>query len=139
MEWPETIYNKQEMTWNDLQWARNDLKQPTMSKKLCEQPRARKKRHRTAYCEQETTWNSHNKQGTTWNDLQRTDSNFMEPLIWKILTGRLRCHKEAIDQFRVCNILYHLCICKMMAEKSKQMSKPNEAKQKKTLNSNLIS
>ena len=50
MEWPETIYNKQEMTWNDLQWARrNDLKQPTMSKKLREQPRARKKRHRTAY------------------------------------------------------------------------------------------
>ena len=29
---PETTYNEQETTWNDLQRARNDLKQPTTSK-----------------------------------------------------------------------------------------------------------
>ena len=40
VERPETTYNKQETTWNDL-----------------EQPRAIKKRHETTYPKQETTWN----------------------------------------------------------------------------------
>ena len=50
---------KRETTWNDLKWARNNLKQPTTSKK---QP--------------ETTYN---KQETTWNDLQRARDNLKWP------------------------------------------------------------
>ena len=37
-----------EMTWNDLQQARNDLKPPTANKKRSQE---------TTYSEQETTWN----------------------------------------------------------------------------------
>ena len=53
---PETTYNEQEMTWNDM-----------------EQPSAIKKRHETTQGEQKTAW----------NDLQRTDSKFMELLYLK--------------------------------------------------------
>ena len=52
-----------------------------------------------------------------WKDLKRTDFNFMEPLyLKKKSTGGLLCRKEARDQFRACNILYYLCICKMMED-----------------------
>ena len=68
------------MTWNDLQQVRIDLKRPTKSKKRFEttgnglkQPRVSKKRHETTDSEQETTR----------NDLQKTDSNFMESLYLK--------------------------------------------------------
>ena len=61
---PETTYNKRtQTTWNNLEQARNHMKRPTLSKK----------RNGT----------THNKQERTWNDLQRTDSNFMERLFLK--------------------------------------------------------
>ena len=51
---PETAYNDQETTWNDLQ-------RPTTSKK----------RPETTYNEQERIWNDLHQEETTWNDLKR--------------------------------------------------------------------
>ena len=87
---PETTYNEQKTTWNDLQRTRNNLKRPTTSKKWIE----------TTYNEQETTWNNlkrawndmkqptvskkrhettYREQETTWNDLQQARSNLKRP------------------------------------------------------------
>ena len=77
---PETTYNEQKTTWNDLN-------RPTTSKKWIE----------TTYNKQETTWNdvklprvskkrpktTYREQKMTSPDLQRTDSNFMEALYLK--------------------------------------------------------
>ena len=76
-------------TWNDLQGARNDLKRPTASL--------------------DTTCN---KQEMTWNNLQKTNSNFMEPLNWCAPMSH-----RSNRQFRICNISSHLCICQMMADR----------------------
>ena len=81
LKWPEA-------TWNNLQRARNDLKWPTVIKKW-----------------PETTY----KQGTTRNNLQRTHSNFMEPLYLK--NNRLedsQFHKEAIDHLGVLYCYWNL-------------------------------
>ena len=48
-EQPETTYNEQELTWNNLRQARNDLKRPTMRKKRPEE------QPETTYSEQEMT------------------------------------------------------------------------------------
>ena len=66
---PETIYNEQEMTWNDLPRARNDLKQS----------RASKKRLETAYRDSETTWNDPQQAKNNLKRPERTDSSFIEP------------------------------------------------------------
>ena len=84
MKQPETICNEQETTWNDLQMARNYLKQPTATYNNLKRPA-------TTYNKQETTWSDlqrarkdlkpptsrkkqpetiYNEQETTWNDLQ---------------------------------------------------------------------
>ena len=63
LKWPTTTHNEQETTWNDLQQARYDLKQPATSKK---QP--------------ETTYNE---QETTWNDLQQPEKTYSKEMTWK--------------------------------------------------------
>ena len=60
MKRPETTYKKQELTWNKLQRARNDLKQPTTSKKRTETTYNHLKRPTTS-------------KENTWNDLQQAD------------------------------------------------------------------
>ena len=79
-QWNIPYFLKRRTTWNDLQQVRIDLKRPTKSKKRfgttgngLKQPRVSKKRHETTDSEQETTR----------NDLQKTDSNFMESLYLK--------------------------------------------------------
>ena len=54
--------------------VRNDLKRPTVRKKWLE----------TTCCDQERPETTYNQQETTWTKLQRTDSNFMEALYFKI-------------------------------------------------------
>ena len=44
---PETTYNVQEATWNDLQRERNDMKQPTASKNDVKRATTSKKRPET--------------------------------------------------------------------------------------------
>ena len=104
---PEMTYNKQETTWNNLERVRNDLEQPTTRKKWLE----------TTYNEQETTWNN-----LEWarNDMKRPTVSKKWPETTckeQMLTGGLQCHKEAIDQFPVCTISYHLCIREMMTDR----------------------
>ena len=106
---PETIYNEQEMTWNDLPRARNDLKQSRASMK---RPTVTQKRPET----------THNKQKTTWNDLNEQILALLNPSTWKIINWRARMSQKAIDQFRVYNISYHLCISNIMADRK---IKPN--------------
>ena len=91
-------------TWNDLQRARIDSKQPRPSKKKpettsnnLEQEKNDMRRSSVSKKRSETIYN---KQGATWNNLHRSDSNLMEPSIKKQSTGRLQCHKEAIKHFR---------------------------------------
>ena len=56
---PETTYNKQEKTWNDLQRTRNNLKQPKTSSKWIKM--------------------THDKYGTTYNNLNLPTMNKRRP------------------------------------------------------------
>ena len=73
-------YNKQETTWNDLQPARkdlkNDLKQPTASKKWPETIYNKQETTETTYNKQETTCNE---QEMTWNNLQQARNDLKQP------------------------------------------------------------
>ena len=62
-----------ETTYNDRQRARNDVKRPTMKKKQSE----------TTWSDSEMTWNNLQQTRKNLKDLQRTDSNFMEPFYLK--------------------------------------------------------
>ena len=73
-----TTYNEQETTWNNLQRARNSLKQPTTTWNRQQLPRNDLqwatndlKLPIMTYNEQQTTWNE---QETAWNNLQRTET-----------------------------------------------------------------
>ena len=69
VERPETTYNKQETTLNDL-----------------ERPRATKKRHETTYPKQETTWNNLQQAKNILKKEQMLTSWI--PSTWKIINWR---------------------------------------------------
>ena len=92
-KWFETTYNEQEMTWNELQRARNAWNDLQRERNDLKRATASKKRPETTYNKQEMTWNNleqerndmkrltenkkwpetiYNKQGSTWNNLHWT-------------------------------------------------------------------
>ena len=95
LERPETTYNEQETIWNDLQWARNNLKGPATSKKRPER-----------VCnEQETTWNYLQQ---AKNDLKRptTSKKLPEMILQRVRYNLKRPKLTYNEQKNFCNIVH---------------------------------
>ena len=78
LKWSGTTYNKQKTIWKDLQQARSNLKQPTMSKKWLE-----------------TTYNEHK---TTWNNLPFARNNLKRPTTSKE-QPKMTCKEQSLTSW----------------------------------------
>ena len=111
---PTTTYNEQETTWNDLQHARYDLKQPAMSKKQPER----------TYNEQEMTWNdlqqpekTYSEQETTWlwpitgkkqPEMKRPTTSKTQPTTTRTYLQRAKKRHETTNNSQISRLFYDM-------------------------------
>ena len=126
---PEKTYNEQETNWNDLQQPRNDLKRPTTSKKQPEMTydnlKQEKNDMKRPTVSKKRPKTTFNKDVIIWKDLHRTEPSFMESIYSKNnhAEGSIVTKKQWSFPW-----LKYFVSCVHMKEKTKQISEPKEAK-----------
>ena len=134
---PEKTYNEQETNWNDLQQPRNDLKRPTTSKKQPEMTydnlKQEKNDMKRPTVSKKRPETTFNKDVIIWKDLHRTEPSFMESIYSKNnhAEGSIVTKKQWII-----SVVEIFCIMCAYERKNKANVR---TKRSKTLNNDLIS